>query len=200
MKRLLLFPLLLGLLLFNCNKKTAETLCEGFPLESPTLTNEPDYTIFNLIFSEYYPEYKYVNLIQRTDSIGSSNIDYIKWTLADQNIEYDSLMLTDYLEKNNSSYYLSGSLMINPVQLISPLELNCLFNYQDYFWEKYYQKYPESNGYFSFSRPGFNPEGNEAIIEYGWYAGNLAAEGYLVILEKTGSSWKIVHHLITWIS
>jgi len=200
MKRILILPLLMALVFISCDKKTAETTCDDFPLETPTLTKESDYQIINLILENYYSDYQFINIVQKTDDASSSEVDYIKVALIGQNIEYDSLSLLDYSEKNTFAYYLSYGLMIGSVQLINPMELDCIFSNQDYGWEKYYQKYPESNGYFSFSRPGFNQEGNEAIIEYGWFGGPLAAEGHLIILEKTDGSWKIVQHLLTWIS
>jgi hypothetical protein len=200
MKRAFFLPLLLALFISGCNKKNAETICDDFLLETPTLTNESDYQIINLILENYYSDYQLINIVQKTDGTSSLEIDYIKTAFERNDIEYDSLSLIDYSEKNICYYYLSDNFPLEAVQLINPQELNCIFSNQDNGWEKYYQKYPESNGYLSFSRPGFNPEGNQAIIEYAWYGGYLAAEGYLVHLEKTGGSWKIAHHLITWIS
>jgi len=108
------------------------------------------------------------------------------------------LSLVKYSLKNEIGYFLSDSLMLNSVQLINPQELDCLMGFVDSGWEKYYQKYPKSFGFFSFSRPGLNEQGNRAVVEYGWYNNYSAGMGYIVILDKNSTNWAVSHRIATW--
>ena len=199
MKRLFLIQLLLGVLLMGCDKKTEETPCNSVPLEKSTLTDSTDYRIINSVLEYYYSNYTFLHIVQETASNDALlGISHMKDILNRENIVFDSLSLVKYSLKNEIGYFLSDSLMLNSVQLINPQELDCLMGFVDSGWEKYYQKYPKSFGFFSFSRPGLNEQGNRAVVEYGWYNNYSAGMGYIVILDKNSTNWAVSHRIATW--
>lgn len=198
-KGIFLFLLFIGLF-SSCTKKVEETFCNGFALENPTLKDSIDYSIINSII-EHYSHSEFIHIVQEIDlnhvTIGN---DWIKEELANESIEYDSLILTNYLERNDSNYFLADSCMLSFVHPINHEEVNCLFSYENSGWEKYYQKYPNSTGILFFSRPGFNELKNHAIIEYCRVWDYLGAEWYIVLLDRINGKWIVTQHILTMVS
>lgn len=198
MRNLFFLELIITISLLSCENKNEETFCEKNPLEKPTLIDSVDYKVINSIIDYYYSDFSFIHIDQETDSTTSTFIDNIKSKLASSNIEYDSLTLLDYSIKNRAICYLSESLLKSPIKLISHKELNCYFSFQKSGWEKYYQKYPNSFGFLSFSRPGINTQLNKAIVEYGWYNGYQGGMGYLLLLEKVNNNWIVKNRVYMW--
>jgi hypothetical protein len=193
--------LILLFVLSSCEKKTAETYCNGFYLENPTTKDSTDYSVINCILVYYYSNANQMHLNQEMSlNTVTSGVDGIKEKLADENVEYDSLILSNYLERNDTSYFLADSLKVNSIHLINPEEIKCLFSFTGNGWEKYFEKYPKSTGILFFSRPGYNALKNQAIIEYNWGFGYDGAYWYLVILDRINGKWTITHRFITGIS
>ncbi len=199
MRKIIIIQLLITILLSSCEKNDEETLCADFKLEQSTLNNELDYEIINSVLEYYFINSDFVHIVQKTKS--PIHIEFIKDKLASENIVFDSLLLSDYSEKNINSYYLSSNnFVLNTVQLINPKETNCIFSVEYKGWENYYKKYPKSTGLLTFSRPGINSTGNQAIIEYGWQANYDMGMGYLIILVKENNKWIVTKRLPTWAS
>jgi hypothetical protein len=59
-------------------------------------------------------------------------------------------------------------------------------------WDAFYQLYPSSGGYYSFSAVGFNPSRDRAIVEMRHSCGPLCGEGNVHFLEKQGGKWNEV--------
>jgi len=198
MKKKFLVQFLSLLLIISCKKTTEETFCNNFPLEKATLHDTLDYEIINTVLTYYYPNSKFIHLVQETDTSWRRGVDYVKEKLIYENVEYDNSLISSYSAKNETSYYLSDSLLRNSVQLINPKEINCFFSYDESGWDKYYKKYPESSGFIFFTRPGINSQGNKAVIEYGWLFDSLGGMGYIIILEKNNNSWTVTNRFYTW--
>lgn len=200
MKKFIFIQLLVGIsLILSCEKKSEETLCENFKLEQSTLNDEIDYEIINTLLGTHFNNFDYVHIIQKTKATVYD--EFIEDKLASENIVFDSTLISDYSEKNSNTYYFSfDNFELNTIQLINPSETNCFFNVEYRGWENYYKKYPKSNGLYTFSRPGINSAGNQAIIEYGWQADYDTGMGYLVVLEKENNKWIVTHRLYTWAS
>ncbi len=67
-------------------------------------------------------------------------------------------------------------------------------------WEEFYQKYPESGGFLSFSRVGFNPERSQALVYFEHWCGGLCGSGMYLLLEKGEGGWKVTKVHGSWIS
>ena len=55
-------------------------------------------------------------------------------------------------------------------------------------WEEFYQKYPDANGYFTFSRVGFSQDGRTALFSVSSHHAPLHAKGQFVIMRYDGDS------------
>ena len=67
-------------------------------------------------------------------------------------------------------------------------------------WECFYKKYPAAGGVWTFSRPGYNPTRNEAVLDVGHMCGSLCGTGHLYFLTKQNGEWKVQNRLMLWIS
>ena len=67
-------------------------------------------------------------------------------------------------------------------------------------WKKYYEKYPKSRGYISFSRAGFNKSKSEAFLYFEHWCGSLCASGYFISLRKRAEKWSVNDIVMIWIS
>jgi len=199
MKKIIIIQLLIVILFLSCKKESEEKLCSDFKLEEPTLSNETEYEIINAVLETYYIDFDFLHIVQKTKS--TVHIGLIEDKLASENIVLDSLLKSDFLEKNESEFYLSNDISnFNTAHLISTAEFNCFFSVEYKGWENYYKKYPKSTGIHSFTRPGINDSGNQAIIEYGWQTNYDTGMGYFIILEKENNIWKVKNRFYTWAS
>ena len=127
-------------------------------------------------------------------------------------------ILADYKAKNSQSYQLQNlfKLDVNCV-LICKEELKEIFIYEgpgrpqecqkkpdkefgerpnpdncmEAEWEKFYDKFPNSQGIMSLSRVGFNQDGTEALVYVEDWCGWLCGEGNYVLLSKENGQWVI---------
>ena len=67
-------------------------------------------------------------------------------------------------------------------------------------WEDFYKKYPDSSGYISLSRVGFNTTRTKAIIFRKQNCGPLCSSGDYILFEKIDGKWKDVGRFNCWIS
>jgi hypothetical protein len=67
-------------------------------------------------------------------------------------------------------------------------------------WEEFYQKYPDSGGFISFSQVGFNSEMNQALVYFEHWCQSLCGSGIYVLLDKGKDGWKVTKRHRSWIS
>jgi hypothetical protein len=67
-------------------------------------------------------------------------------------------------------------------------------------WEEFYKKYPNSAGYWQFSRPGFNSARDTAWLYVVHACGGLCGTGHLYLLSKENGHWTVKDRLMLWIS
>ncbi len=67
-------------------------------------------------------------------------------------------------------------------------------------WEDFYKKYPDSSGYVSLSRVGFNATFTKAIIFRSGSCGSLCGSGDYTLFEKINGKWKEAGISNCWIS
>lgn len=56
-------------------------------------------------------------------------------------------------------------------------------------WEDFYKKYPNSGGYFMFSRVGFNSDKTQALVYKAHGCGGLCGEGSCLLFVKKDGVW-----------
>jgi hypothetical protein len=137
MKRIFPLSIFTLILLLSCEKKSEESVCSDIPLETSTFEDSTDYKIINSLIEYFYPTSDFIHVDQKTLSTTSDESDFIIQKLTNENIEIDSMLILNYIEKNKLSNYLSQSLIFNPVKLINSEELTCFINIPETGWEKY---------------------------------------------------------------
>ncbi len=85
-------------------------------------------------------------------------------------------------------------------ELISSDELKQTFKKGQDGWQVFYKQYPNAGGYWTFSRPGYSSEGDEALLYVGHHCGWLCGTGHLYLLRKQDGEWRVVNRLMLWIS
>ena len=109
--------------------------------------------------------------------------------------------LDDYAARNKQSLSFEKRFKLKAdYQIVPYAEVQRLFSSRvlDDAWKTFYSKYPESNGYLRLSRVGFNKAKDQALVSTGWMRGELAGEGYFVLLGKQDGSWKVLKRAATW--
>ena len=92
-----------------------------------------------------------------------------------------------------------------PYKLISEPELDAFFSEQnadwmDKKWKKFYEAYPGSHGYISFSNIGFNKAKDKALVYFVHWCMALCGTGHYILLSKDNGRWAVLEHSQIWIS
>src|SRR5262249_16099086 len=109
----------------------------------------------------------------------------------------------DYNDRNKSQSELHDSFDVTgKVLLVDKQEIDEIFHDQDLGggWEGFYKRFPDSGGFITLSRVGFNPEQSQALVLVSHYCGGLCASGTYILLQKEDGKWKILKRYTVWIS
>ena len=198
MKTVYSLVLILLLILSGCIKEVDSPICTGYSLEMATITDTLEYKIIEAVIRTFGNQ-DFVHVHQNSSQVVGYELVFD--ILKDNGVSVDSLMLVDLANKGVQSENWDASLFgINSVKLIGSEEMNCLFSNTQNGWEGYYKKYPDSNGFFTFARPGIHSNNKEAVLEYGWHGGMLAGAGYVVLLEEVNGEWQVKQVVPTWVA
>lgn len=193
------------LLFLSCSKNVEET---QFILKASDVIDDVDYQIYSLVLAETQTESKQsivfqtsTNAISISEETGSDSYAvFFKSVIPD----LDLTVFTDYRRINASTVNFENKFKVNSktIKLIGEEELTSIFSVPDVNggWERFYNKYPNSNGYTRFSRIGYNTDKTTAVLEVGRFYASLGGSGTIVILKKENAAWKIIRTQMTWIS
>ena len=110
-------------------------------------------------------------------------------------------VLRDYKARNKEPLQLKESFALRiKYVLVADKEIDKLFNDKDGWWDEFYKRYPDSGGFISLSRPGFNAVMDQAFVYIEHYCGALCGTGHYVLLQKRKDRWKVVKQEMVWIS
>ncbi len=105
----------------------------------------------------------------------------------------------DFKAKSIDSYQLAP--LINDLgdyRFISHNEIVECFRYKDG-WDRFYQRYPDSAGVFTFSRVGLNRYKNQALVCVNSQWGDFSGSGVYLLLNKDDTGvWKITQKVRIW--
>jgi len=204
--KLLILSSICMFLFFACSKNGEEEI--QFTLKTSDVLEDVDYQIYSTVLTETQTNSKQLIVFQTSskgmsisEEIGSDG--YAKF-LKSEIPDLDLTVFTDYNRINANAVNFDNKFTVNSktVKLLGQEELNFIFSVPDVNggWEKFYTKYPNSNGYTRFSRIGYNTDKTWAVLEIGNFYASLGAGGAIVILKKENTAWKIVKIQPTWIS
>jgi hypothetical protein len=67
-------------------------------------------------------------------------------------------------------------------------------------WPEYYMQFPGAQGHLALSRIGFSEDGKQALLYASNWCGGKCGTGSYVVMEKHGSTWKILKEVFIWVS
>jgi heat shock protein HslJ len=120
-------------------------------------------------------------------------------TEAEDPFALDPTTLEDFEQKNIESSLLNENLNIGlPVTFIADEELEAVLNTgEDANWAQFRERFPETQGVFTFSRVGFNEAGNQALVYLGIQREDFSG-GYYSLLVKREGLWSSVMSFMVW--
>lgn len=69
------------------------------------------------------------------------------------------------------------------------------------FWRAFHERYPNSSGLITLTRPGFNAARTQAILNVDRGCGGLCGGGTIILLARDPAGrWRVVHTRGTWVS
>ena len=108
-------------------------------------------------------------------------------------------LVDSYRSRNAASYTLRPNLDIEQDYVMMPQEVfDEILLKKGSRWTDFEAKYPGASGFVTFSRVGFNADGDEAIASMGYRCGDLCGAGGLYILVKEEGNWVVQEGLMIW--
>ena len=156
-----------------------------------------DYHVYSQVIKSMFLDENTKLVVIRDSTVTyslSNQIDY----LMEHVPQLDSTLLADYqLHNSRRTALLRIPGLGIECHLLSDAELDDIFN--NGWWPEFYQRFPHSGGYITFSSIGWSGDRETAILYASRVRGRLAGAGYLVLLQKT-QHWHIISSLLLWIS
>lgn len=171
----------------------------------PTLAINDEYAIYKTVIeSLYLAEGIELIVIKDQTETGLSPDETLDSAMvyvqenAEAMIEPD--MINDYKTKNEQTHKLERQFSLDvDYVLISEAELNDIFKSDDG-WSQFNSIYPNSSGFVTLSKVGFNPEMDQALVYTGNQADYGTGQGFYVLLTKKGGDWNIQSMILAWVS
>ena len=162
-----------------------------------------DLAVYSAVIEQAYPESRGKSVV--IDDRTNDCQPYEKEANWEQNMlgrmsEVGVDTFGDYLLKNRRCASLSESSDLKIKYVIIPDEevMDVIRNEDAGGWEAFYRKYPNSIGFLTFSRIGFNAEVNQALVYTGRYHGIRKGKGVHVLLSKRDGSWIVTRKYRAW--
>ncbi len=163
-----------------------------------------EYAVYDELISDWNKaaDIRQIVIKKFTNGEDSNNKIYDGDYFAVRGVENETVK--DFTEKNKrKSYQLQKNLFekSSKIILISDLEVSRIFEKEcTKGWDKFYEKFPKSQGITTVSRVGFNKNKTKALVYSGTQSLCLDGSGFFVILEKKNHEWIILKREMMWIS
>ncbi|HHG84092.1 MAG TPA: hypothetical protein ENJ82_05020 [Bacteroidetes bacterium] len=178
------------LFLGSCNK-TAPTkkTCPDFPLATANVLQSDERALFDLVLNTYY-----TGISWRMAQLAGKEItlDLASGIIRESGANVATEIIENYVLNNHIPTQLPDEFRF---PLITYAEMDCIYSIDPElaFWDNFHTKYPNYDGFISFTRPGLNINRTKAVLIYGVGFGTLneGAE-YIVNFEKINGVWTIL--------
>ena len=183
------------LLLVSC--KTNDDPCANHSLAESNVEDQEEYLIIESVLSKEFNDPDLVQIAQESLPAAFDSI-LIAPAINSGQLQFDSMIVADYINLNSSSYRWGEELFTGQQTLISKDELKCHFpdNASDG-WPSYYSEYKDSVGFLRFGRPFYNDK-EEAVVVYHHACGIWCGSGYVATLKKEEGKWVVTQNIMTW--
>jgi hypothetical protein len=177
------------------------SLCISCPCNTDTVARE--YEVYSSALPVLYPSTKQF-VIEEQSSAYLYDLVYLSSMVKIGNHfkksmpEVTPVMISGYRSANDQRSNFSYGFKIQNYTLVRSEEMDQLFKMNGGHWERFFKRYPASNGLITLSRVGFNEDATRAIFYMGMGCGNDCGEGSFVYMVKEGDSWRVDRKLRVW--
>jgi len=113
----------------------------------------------------------------------------------------DSTTAEDFVRRNQNEALFPYPIPGMHVVLTDVAEVRSLFEgVGPAGWERFYARFPNSQGYLIVTQVGISADGSEALVFYGDHKGPRYAVGEFVVLRCDGGSWVVSFRQTAWMS
>jgi hypothetical protein len=171
----------------------------------PTDIGAEEYDVYSSLLKPFAEKnFKKVYLVREETSVGislSESVDTKMSFIKEHFPKIEPVILDSFRQKNQQRYKLEDKFSKNTnTRILTDAEAGEIFSDPKLGWDKFYLKYPESNGIFDFSRVGFNLNKTQAFLCIGRLAGPRAGRGDYLLLSKERGVWMVKQSSMSWIS
>lgn len=206
-----LFPLLL--LTFHSQSSTPSTAPQtAQDHERPLVKDSDEYAVYSVILNAEQPSPKIKQFVINKLTMSEAETPCLGliggMTFSGAKVPtVDPTTMSDYTEKRKKSGLLDKRFSLTmPYVLAADEELRALFVLDkdgragDDSWAPFYQQYPGAAGIIVLSRVGFNEKKDQALVYVVQQTGMVGGVGRILVLSKSGDTWKIVKDVQMWLS
>ena len=180
--------------IFSSAKRFSNSLSNNRELKRG-IENE-EYAVYSALINENTSDENInrVLVIQDQPTAWVGSLDEEKNTFYDDLLKSSSLLLAETVDdlraKNNEAHAFTRRFDIKRrYVLVSEKEIEDIFKEGGGWWEEFYRRYPESRGFATFSRVGFNDDKTQALVYQAYSCGGLCGGGGYVLLVKVNGVW-----------
>jgi hypothetical protein len=187
-KRVLLLLSIIWVPLSTC------TGCTKLVSFHPVSRTDEEYAVYSMVINANHRGYLQGGflILNRTHGYDIGGID------ASQSPQ---VVIDDYEVSNAESYQLDDQFDLEQrYTLFSIEEHDEVFASGPDGWEELHKRYPDSDGYITLSKVGFDPGMSQALVYMAYGCGPTCGIGDLYYLVKSGDTWAIQSVTLLWIS
>jgi hypothetical protein len=135
----------------------------------------------------------------RLDGFGMATVDRLYGISG-----IDSAAISDYQARNQQPHslkLLTGAGLRVPVVLVTSESLRVLpGDDPEKYWDRFYRRFPHSDGSISLSAIGYNAKGDAALLMVSHGCGALCGSGSIVVVRRDDGRWHVVSNTNLWMS
>lgn len=190
-----LFLSVLLLLVVACPRATNSQSIENAAIE------REEYAVYSAMVVDYvFARPPTIVIANPTSNLTRANkvsdLRFVSLTGASSSLALSQETLEDFINRNKSNRWLKPKFEISRKYVFVDFrEIKRLandFQHGDFEWKAFSKKYPESYGFVTLSRVGFNKQMDQALIYIQWRCPGMCGEQSYQLLAKKDGIWKVV--------
>lgn len=183
----------------------ASTLLVGATVPRAERETE-EYAVWNVAISDFLKDQQFSNIQRIVLQLHSALPDHLRESLntGAQELDIPREVLLDFTEANKDELELENRFGL-------PLGVNLLDEELEHYffvdhkldrtgWDLFYKAFPRSQGLMGLSRVSFFQGGERALVYIENQRYWLGGQGYLVLLRREGSGWRVEGKSLLWLS
>lgn len=158
-----------------------------------------DYDVYSALLNQHFIHdmTERVVIVDSTENYELSHPDVRQYLIS--NLSVTEAMLLSYDTANTVKKKLQQQFDITVLAiLISDSDFHGIIEQGG--WEEFHAQYPKSSGLITLSGIGYSADRNTALVYASNTVGFLAGSGVCARLERTAEGWKVMNHIIVWVS